>query len=95
MARPVGLYLLNVKVTDYFYDKEGVKQLEALRLRREAGKELNCTGGECFKLSFILITVVTLSWDSGFSGFAFEDKGSSIRVTFTRSSERIKRPRKL
>ncbi|KAF3434049.1 hypothetical protein FNV43_RR25152 [Rhamnella rubrinervis] len=60
MASPIGLYLLNVRVTGYLYDKEAMKQLEALGLKREAGKELNCNGGECFKLAFIIITGVTL-----------------------------------
>lgn len=60
MASPIGLYLLNVRVTGHFYDKEAMKQLEASGRRRKAGEELNCNGGECFKLSFIIITGVTL-----------------------------------
>ncbi|XP_060676009.1 protein NUCLEAR FUSION DEFECTIVE 4-like [Ziziphus jujuba] len=60
MASPIGLYLLNVRVTGRFYDKEAMKQLEALGKKRKAGEELNCNGGECFKLSFIIITGVTL-----------------------------------
>lgn len=60
MASPIGLYLLNVRVTGYLYDKEATKQLEALGMKREAGKELNCNGGECFKLAFIIISGVTL-----------------------------------
>ncbi|XP_059428670.1 uncharacterized protein LOC132162450 [Corylus avellana] len=57
---PLGLYLLNVKLTGHFYDKEAEKQMAALGLKREAGRELNCSGGECYKLSFIVITVVSL-----------------------------------
>ncbi|KAL0538604.1 hypothetical protein IC582_022752 [Cucumis melo] len=36
------------------------KQLKAKGIMRKAGEELKCFGGECFKLSFIIITVVTL-----------------------------------
>ncbi|KAG6669776.1 protein NUCLEAR FUSION DEFECTIVE 4-like [Carya illinoinensis] len=61
VASPIGLYLLNVKVTGNLYDKEAEKQMAALGLKREAGKELDCTGVECFKLSFIIITAATLS----------------------------------
>ncbi|KAG2723434.1 hypothetical protein I3843_02G149000 [Carya illinoinensis] len=59
-ASPIGLYLLNVRVTGYLYDKEAKKQMAALGLKRVAGKELNCIGTECFRLSFIIITAVTL-----------------------------------
>ena len=34
--------------------------MAASGLQRVAGEELNCTGVECFKLSFIIITAVTL-----------------------------------
>ncbi|XP_062155872.1 protein NUCLEAR FUSION DEFECTIVE 4-like [Alnus glutinosa] len=60
VASPIGLYLLNVRVTGHLYDKEAEKQMAALGLKRVSGKELTCTGGECFKLSFIIITAVTL-----------------------------------
>ncbi|KAG6728323.1 hypothetical protein I3842_02G168200 [Carya illinoinensis] len=59
-ASPIGLYLLNVRVTGYLYDKEAEKQMAALGLKRVAGKELNCIGAECFRLSFIIISAVTL-----------------------------------
>lgn len=58
-ASPVGLYLLNVKLTGHLYDKEARKQLEASRLKRMDGEELTCIGGECFRLAFIVITAVT------------------------------------
>ncbi|PQQ06712.1 protein NUCLEAR FUSION DEFECTIVE 4 [Prunus yedoensis var. nudiflora] len=58
-ASPVGLYLLNVKLTGHLYDKEAKKQLAALRLERKEGEELNCAGGECFKLAFIVIAAAT------------------------------------
>ncbi|KAM1019704.1 hypothetical protein FF1_041009 [Malus domestica] len=59
-ASPVGLYLLNVRLTGHVYDKEAKKQLAAKGLVRQAGKELTCVGGECFKLSFIIIAAATL-----------------------------------
>ncbi|KAH7537104.1 hypothetical protein FEM48_Zijuj03G0056500 [Ziziphus jujuba var. spinosa] len=37
-----------------------MKQLEALGKNRKAGEELNRNGGECLKLSFIIISGVTL-----------------------------------
>ncbi|CAL9007690.1 unnamed protein product [Prunus brigantina] len=58
-ASPVGLYLLNVKLTGHLYDKEAKKQLAASGLVRKAGEELNCAGGECFKLAFIVIAAAT------------------------------------
>ncbi len=60
VASPVGLYALNVKVTGHLYDKEARKQLAASGLERKAGEALNCTGIDCFKLSFLIITAVTL-----------------------------------
>ncbi|CAJ2630785.1 unnamed protein product [Trifolium pratense] len=59
VASPLGLYVLNVKITGHLYDKEGTKQLEALGLRRIKGQQLNCVGVDCFKLSFIIITAAT------------------------------------
>jgi hypothetical protein len=60
LASPIGSYLLNVSVTGYLYDKEALKQLAALGLKRQPGEELNCSGGECYRLSFIILTAVTL-----------------------------------
>uniref|UniRef100_A0A2N9I3H7 Uncharacterized protein n=1 Tax=Fagus sylvatica TaxID=28930 RepID=A0A2N9I3H7_FAGSY len=60
VASPVGLYALNVKVTGHLYDKEARKQLAASGLERKTGEALNCTGIDCFKLSFLIITAVTL-----------------------------------
>ncbi|GMN52887.1 hypothetical protein TIFTF001_022034 [Ficus carica] len=60
LASPIGLYLLNVKVTGYYYDKEAKRQMVVLGLKRKPGQALNCIGGKCFKLSFIIIAVVTL-----------------------------------
>ncbi|XP_041022431.1 uncharacterized protein LOC121263543 [Juglans microcarpa x Juglans regia] len=58
-ASPIGLYVLNVIVTGHLYDKEAKEQLAALGLTRKPGQALNCTGVECFKLSFLIITAVT------------------------------------
>ncbi|XP_078176085.1 protein NUCLEAR FUSION DEFECTIVE 4-like [Carex rostrata] len=52
VASPIGLYILNVRVTGHFYDVEARKQ--------NAGKDLTCIGVQCFKLSFIIITAVTV-----------------------------------
>nr|KYP69125.1 putative transporter MCH1 [Cajanus cajan] len=58
-ASPLGLYVLNVKMTGHLYDKEAKKQLAALGLERREGQELNCIGVHCFKLSFIIMTAAT------------------------------------
>ncbi|KAK7245078.1 hypothetical protein RIF29_39911 [Crotalaria pallida] len=60
VASPVGSYILNVRVTGYLYDKEALKQLEAKGLTRHAGEDLSCIGVQCYRMSFILITVSTL-----------------------------------
>ncbi|KAJ4704992.1 protein NUCLEAR FUSION DEFECTIVE 4-like [Melia azedarach] len=59
-ASPVGSYILNVKVAGHLYDKEAMKQMEALGRRRQPGEDLKCTGVQCYKLAFIIMTVVTL-----------------------------------
>lgn len=58
-ASPIGLYVLNVKITGHLYDKEGKKQLAASGIERKEDQELTCVGGECFKMSFIIITAAT------------------------------------
>ncbi|KAF5467037.1 hypothetical protein F2P56_016904 [Juglans regia] len=60
VASPIGLYILNVRVTGHLYDREAEKQLAVLGLERKRGEALNCTGVDCFKLSFVIITAVTL-----------------------------------
>lgn len=60
VASPIGSYLLNVRVAGHLYDKEALKQLAAKGLTRQHGQHLDCTGVECFKLSFIIITAATL-----------------------------------
>ncbi|XP_022139215.1 uncharacterized protein LOC111010184 [Momordica charantia] len=60
VASPVGLYVMNVNVAGYLYDREAKKQLAAAGRVRKTGEELNCDGVACFKLSFVIITAVTL-----------------------------------
>jgi MFS family permease len=60
VASPIGSYLLNVRVAGYLYDKEAMKQNNALGTLRKSGQDLSCVGTSCFKLSFIIITAVTL-----------------------------------
>lgn len=60
VASPVGSYLLNVRVAGHLYDKEAEKQLKAMGKIRLEGEDLNCDGVECFKLAFIIITLVTI-----------------------------------
>ncbi|XP_028125043.1 uncharacterized protein LOC114321979 [Camellia sinensis] len=56
VASPIGFYILNVRVTGHLYDKEAERQGAI----RKAGQGLNCVGVDCFKLSFIIITAVTV-----------------------------------
>ncbi|KAF7820182.1 putative transporter MCH1 [Senna tora] len=59
VASPIGLYILNVRITGHNYDNEAKKQLAALGKHREVGQELTCVGAECFRMSFIIITAAT------------------------------------
>ncbi|KAG6410097.1 hypothetical protein SASPL_128145 [Salvia splendens] len=59
VASPIGLYLLNVKLTGHLYDKEALKQLRAAGRSRVEGEELNCDGAVCFKLAFLVIAAAT------------------------------------
>ncbi|KAK4790178.1 hypothetical protein SAY86_017482 [Trapa natans] len=60
VASPIGLYILNVKVTGHLYDREALRQLAVRGLTRQKGQSLDCTGVKCFQLAFIIITGVTL-----------------------------------
>uniref|UniRef100_A0A2N9I952 Nodulin-like domain-containing protein n=1 Tax=Fagus sylvatica TaxID=28930 RepID=A0A2N9I952_FAGSY len=73
VASPIGSYLLNMRVAGHLYDKEAEKQLAALGLTRKAGKDLNCSGVECFKLSFIIITAMIFTWHTCFAHFGAKD----------------------
>lgn len=59
VASPVGAYILNVKVAGQLYDKEALKQMEALGITRQAGQDLTCNGVQCYKMAFIIITAAT------------------------------------
>jgi hypothetical protein len=56
VASPVGAYLLNVRVSGYFYDVEAAKQHGGSL----AGVDKTCMGVECFKKSFLIVTGVTV-----------------------------------
>ncbi|XP_031388084.1 protein NUCLEAR FUSION DEFECTIVE 4 [Punica granatum] len=60
LASPLGSYILNVKVTGKLYDSEAVKDLRRKGLERSDVKELTCIGAHCYRLSFIVLTLVTL-----------------------------------
>lgn len=59
VASPIGSYILNVRIAGHLYDKEASKQMAALGLTRGDGKDLSCTGVQCYRLAFIIITVAT------------------------------------
>ncbi|KAF7148394.1 hypothetical protein RHSIM_Rhsim03G0089700 [Rhododendron simsii] len=52
--------ILNVKVAGQLYDKEAARQMAAKGLTRRAREDLSCTGVECCKMAFLIITAVTL-----------------------------------
>ncbi|KAI6685203.1 hypothetical protein NL676_031116 [Syzygium grande] len=60
LASPLGSYILNVKVTGMLYDREALKELSRKGLSRDSVKELTCMGRHCYRLSFIILTLVTL-----------------------------------
>ncbi|GAA0187479.1 hypothetical protein LIER_34767 [Lithospermum erythrorhizon] len=60
VASPIGLYVLNVRVTGHLYDRKAVRQMKALGLTRKEGEALDCNGAECFRLAFIIITGATV-----------------------------------
>lgn len=64
MASPIGSYLLNVKVAGQLYDREAEKQraagLATAVAAKAGGKDLTCIGVKCFRLSFLIVTAVTL-----------------------------------
>ncbi|KAF5767678.1 putative MFS transporter superfamily [Helianthus annuus] len=59
-ASPVGAYILNVVVAGRLYDKEALKQLRARGMTRKEGEDLTCTGVDCYKMSFLIITGATV-----------------------------------
>ncbi|KAG8376614.1 hypothetical protein BUALT_Bualt09G0081800 [Buddleja alternifolia] len=59
-ASPLGAYILNVRITGYLYDREAMKQLAVKGLERREGEDLSCSGVECYKLAFLIITATTM-----------------------------------
>ncbi|XP_073158280.1 protein NUCLEAR FUSION DEFECTIVE 4-like [Henckelia pumila] len=59
-ASPLGAYILNVRITGHLYDKVALRQMAAKGLERRQGQDLSCTGVECYKLAFLIITAATL-----------------------------------
>ncbi|CAB4314803.1 unnamed protein product [Prunus armeniaca] len=60
LMSPLASYILNVKITGALYDKEAMKELARLGLQRIKGQPLTCIGTQCYKLSFTILTAVTL-----------------------------------
>ncbi|XP_022744019.1 protein NUCLEAR FUSION DEFECTIVE 4-like [Durio zibethinus] len=60
MASPVGSYILNVRVAGHLYDKEALKQMKALGRTRKPGQDLTCTGGQCYRMAFLIIIATNL-----------------------------------
>ncbi|KMT17154.1 hypothetical protein BVRB_2g040650 [Beta vulgaris subsp. vulgaris] len=59
LAAPLGSYIFNVRVAGHLYDREGIRQLQALGLTRKEGEELHCIGVKCYQLAYIIIAVAT------------------------------------
>lgn len=57
-ASPLGSYLLSVRVVGNLYDREARRQCAALQ-NCLSQAQITCTGHECFRLSFIIMTLVT------------------------------------
>ncbi|XP_052185355.1 uncharacterized protein LOC127797002 [Diospyros lotus] len=60
VASPIGSYVLNVVITGRLYDKEAEKQMKAFGIARKGQDSMDCKGEECFRLAFIIITIVTV-----------------------------------
>lgn len=60
MVSPLGSYVLSVMITGVLYDREARKQLDARGLSLAAGEELTCHGSQCYRLSFVVLSGVTL-----------------------------------
>ncbi|XP_020091582.1 protein NUCLEAR FUSION DEFECTIVE 4-like [Ananas comosus] len=58
VASPIGSYILNVRITGHLYDREAAKESDGLA--GVVGKDTTCMGVHCFKLSFIIISAVTV-----------------------------------
>lgn len=59
-ASPLGVYILNVRITGHLYDAEAMKQKAAKGQSWREGEDLSCTGVECYRLAFLIITATTI-----------------------------------
>ncbi|KAH9308244.1 hypothetical protein KI387_036155 [Taxus chinensis] len=60
-ASPLGSYILSVKVAGALYDKQARKQQQHNLIHiSESHNKLTCMGHECFRVSFIIMTLVSL-----------------------------------
>eukprot|EP00250_Pteridium_aquilinum_P014826 c22223_g2_i1 orf=332-2218(+) len=67
IASPLGSYLLNVRVAGHLYDREAERQNAAMLLLGGAGAQapasvdgdLKCMGPQCFRLTFLIMTMVS------------------------------------
>uniref|UniRef100_A0A0D9VXH6 Nodulin-like domain-containing protein n=1 Tax=Leersia perrieri TaxID=77586 RepID=A0A0D9VXH6_9ORYZ len=59
VASPVGSYILNVRVAGRLYDREAERQMAASG-RARVTRDLTCVGVRCFRVSFLIISAVTL-----------------------------------
>ena len=59
LAAPLGSFIFNVRVAGHLYDREGLRQLVALGVRRKHGEEFHCYGVKCYQLAYLIITGAT------------------------------------
>lgn len=60
IASPIGSYLLSVKVVGYLYDSEAEKEHHLKIPHMTESSEKTCYGSHCFRLSFLIMSAVTL-----------------------------------
>ncbi|KAE8674648.1 Actin-related protein 2/3 complex subunit 1B, putative isoform 1 [Hibiscus syriacus] len=59
LLSPLGSYIFNMRLTGVLYDREAIKDLAKKGLTRSSVKSLTCIGTHCYRLSFIILAVVT------------------------------------